>query len=500
MGNPLIWLSGAQRDILARHRADRPKYVGIGSAVLITAAMAGVSMTFALHSALRIGLGEAIPFAIAWGIAIMSLDRWLVVSLVRQPSKWNYLWLALPRVLLGILFGLIISTPFTLQIFEPEINQQITVIQQQRADAYYKNLANDPLTRKIKADQAQVNNYEQIISAGGGTGLNPAQDPTVQSLTQQLNQATSQATTDYNKWHCEMYGFPGHCVVGDGPAAKADYAAYTHDENVISADNAKLQAVEQQILGQDKSAAANNLANAQKDLGPAKAKLAADQHEQTELEDSFNTTNASNAGLLLRLQALDEVAASNGTLQAARWLLFLFFTAIECLPILVKTLLNLGPENSYEKALAQAEQASLRLSEHETMRQYRDELMAGDEESERLQANWQGRLPRLIDAATDARERVALSRISAWEREASAGPGGFQPDGLRRLSGMSATDRMPGTDWMRTRRKPRANGKRTSSRLLAAWHAFRRTDTPQPQFGRQSPPPPQSAAEQFWPN
>ena len=137
MGSLLIWLSGAQQDILARCRADRPKYVGLGAAVLITAALAAVSMTFALHNALKVSLAAAIPFAVAWGLAIMSLDRWLVVSLVRQQNKLNYLLLALPRVALGILFGLIISTPFTLQIFQPEINQQITEIQKQRADNFY---------------------------------------------------------------------------------------------------------------------------------------------------------------------------------------------------------------------------------------------------------------------------------------------------------------------------------------------------------------------------
>ncbi len=93
-------------------------------------------MTFALHSALKLALATAIVFAVAWALAIMSLDRWLVVSLVRQRNKLNYLLLALPRVGLGVLFGLIISTPVTLQIFQPEINQEIALIQGRRSDAY----------------------------------------------------------------------------------------------------------------------------------------------------------------------------------------------------------------------------------------------------------------------------------------------------------------------------------------------------------------------------
>jgi len=455
--------------------------------------MAGVSMAFALHSALKISLAAAIPFAVAWGLAIMSLDRWLVVSLVRQQNKLNYLLLALPRVALGILFGLIISTPFTLQIFQPEINQQITLIQKQRADNFYKNLATDPLTKKIKADQLKVDNDEAIIRSNGGTGPNPANDPTVISLTQQLNQAVSKENFDYNKWHCELYGFPGHCVVGNGPAANADQQAYLADAQAVSIDRSAIAAQEQQIAANTKASAANNLANAQRDLRPDKAKLAADQAEQTQLENAFDGTNASNAGLLLRLQALDQVAASSGTLQAARWLLFLFFTVIECLPILVKVLLNLGPENSYEKAATQAERASLRLAEQETLRQYREAMLVSDalsDESERLHADWQRTvLPEIVHDTTAARERVARARLARWERRETVGS---DDDGWTGPGGLSETGRLPGTDWTGSRRASTSTSSPMTSRLRAAWQALRHADAPQ---GPVSP-----SVGSYWPN
>ena len=60
-----------------------------------------------------------------------------------------------------------------------------------------------------------------------------------------------------------------------------------------------------------------------------KKQLKTDRDEQASNDAAFKSANSSNAGLLLRLQALDQAAAGSGTLQAARWLLFLFFTAIE---------------------------------------------------------------------------------------------------------------------------------------------------------------------------
>jgi hypothetical protein len=474
VGSLLIWLSGAQRDILARCKADRPKYIGLGAAVLITATMAGVSMTFALHSALKLPLTTAIPFALAWGLAIMSLDRWLIVSLVRQPKKLNYLLLALPRVALGVLFGLIISTPFTLQIFQPEINQQITVIQQQRAETYYKNLANDPLTGKIKDDQEKVSADETTIKTGGTAGQNPAGSSTVVGLTDQLKQAEAQEQSDYAKWHCEIFGGPG-CVAGDGQFAQADHAAYENDEATIGILTSEINNEEQQIASTDASAAAKNLANAEADLGPDRTKLATDQKEQQNLENAFNNANASNAGLLLRLEALDQVAASNGMLQAARWLLFLFFTAIECLPVLVKVLLNLGPENSYEKALTHAERIGLKMSEQETLRQYRETMLTSDalsEESERLHEDWQlNVLPRIISDTTEARKRVAQARLARWEQWASADDNSWTGPG-----GLSGTGHTPGTDWPR---KKRLSGSGIGQRLRAAWQAAKEADPPE---------------------
>lgn len=420
--------------MLARCKSDRPKYIGIGAAVLITATMAAVSMTFALHSALKVRLPDAIPLAVAWGFAIMSLDRWLVVSLVRQSNKWNYLLLAVPRVLLGVLFGLIISTPFTLQIFQPEINQQITEIQQQRADTYYAHLATDPLTKKIAADQTTVANDESIIRTNGGVGEAPGQDSQVKALQQQLANANKQAAADYDQWQCQLYGSPGHCHPGNGPLSRASHQRYLNDEALISQCNSEISSQEQQIASNNQAGSAAAVANAKHELPGALTKLHTDQSEQAKLAASFNQQNVNTAGLLLRLQALDEVAAGSGTLQAARWLLFLFFTAIECLPILVKVLLNLGPENTYEKALAYEDDANLRFSEQETLREHRAALRQTDllnEESAKTHAGYERDvLPKIVMDRIATEQRIAQRRLAEWERNEMSGLHEGPPGGL----------------------------------------------------------------------
>lgn len=512
MGKFLVWLSGARPDILTRFSHDRAKYVGIGSAVLITACMSAVSMTFALNSVLKITLTGAIPFAVAWGIAILSLDRWLVVSLVRQPNKGSYLLLAIPRLALAVLFGLIISTPITLRIFQPEINEQITQIQQSRSNAYYDNLKSNALYLKVQSDKAQVKNYETVIAANGtGGGVNVSTDPTAVNLKQQLSQAENQEKADYSQWQCQLYG-PCH-PTGNGPLAKASQRSYLNDVTTVASLKKQLSDQETKIANGNQAGAASNLANARKDLGPAKATLARDSGALTKQETSFNNTNASTAGLLLRLQALSQASASNSALEAARWLLFLFFTVIECLPVTVKVLLNLGPENAYERALAEAERISLRLAEQDTMRQYRRDILAGNElidESERLYTEWQERvLPGIVRDTTAARERIARERLAAWERAARRGQAGGTADGWTGPGALSSTGQLPQTDWTGTesglRRPASSNGHRPAAspqpppemtrrtplmaRIRAAWLAFTNSATPQPYPGDPTPPP-----------
>jgi hypothetical protein len=347
----LIWLSGARQDVLALCETDRPKYAGTGSAILLTATMACVSMTFALHSALKLALAPAIVFAVAWGLAILNLDRWLVVSLVRQKNKLNYLLLALPRVGLGVLFGLVISTPFILQIFQPEITQELQHMQVRNSDSYYQHQATDPLAKKIDNLQSKVSEDNLIIGSGGSVNL--VQDP---HLTGELSQAENEEASDYKEWKCQLYGGAGCPRAGFGILATTAEQAYVTDKQRVAT-------LQEQLSADDKSEEANNALVARQDLPADTAALKDDQDQQAQLDEAFTSTNASNAGLLRRLQALDEYAAGSSTLEAARWLLFGFFTAIECLPILVKVLLLLGPENTYEKALARADQVSLQLAD-----------------------------------------------------------------------------------------------------------------------------------------
>ena len=110
-----IWLSGASRKILAECPTERAKYFGIGAEVLITGSMESISLTFALVNVLKVSLRHAIIFAVLSGLAIMMIDRLFVASMHRQRNPSIYIIQALPRLLMSVVLGLVISTPFVLQ-------------------------------------------------------------------------------------------------------------------------------------------------------------------------------------------------------------------------------------------------------------------------------------------------------------------------------------------------------------------------------------------------
>lgn len=421
MGRLLIWLSGTSRRVLDDCPTERAKYGGIGAAILITAAMAGVSLAFALVTALKVELSLALPFAVAWGVAILCLDRLFVVSLPRKGKWYSHLFRAIPRVLLALLLGFVISTPFVLQIFRPEIEHEITILHDKAAAAYFRQLATSPLQNQINHDKTVVSNL--TTAAGGGEPVNTGpQNARLQDLQTQLGLAESQQAADYSKWQCQLYGKAPDGTVcspaGNGPLAQADEAAYKGDAGKVGQLNRQVTAEEKQISTDITDTQAKDKAEGQAQLPAAKKALQAAEAEQAQETSAFTSQNNSNGGLLIRLQALDAVTAGDSTLNAARWLLFTLFVVIDCMPVMIKVLLNLGPENNYDRLLAAEEKKQLRVAANSRALRQAAEMMAAEtvigEARSRL-AGWNADIPEVTEKIIATRTRVETRKLGAWE-------------------------------------------------------------------------------------
>jgi hypothetical protein len=341
----LLALSGARPDVLEQCPTERIKFQSLGWAILITSGIASVSMWFALYSAMGINPVAAIIPALAWGLVIMGIDRWLITSM---PIDGNRRFtMAAPRIVLALLLGTLISTPLVLRIFESEINAQITIIKQERANNFLTQLDNSQVAAQVTHWRNDVANLENVIQSRGSIPINPANDAVVQSLTKQRNSEITLQQHYYQQWQCQLYGGSG-CPAGNGQLAKASQASYEEASGQVTLLTNEIQAREQQLSATDAASEKTRLDQATSALPSAEQQLNAAVARENILQANFDAQNEATNGLLIRLEALGQLADNNFTVSAARFLLFLLFLVIECLPVTVKLMQQPG---NYEKIL-----------------------------------------------------------------------------------------------------------------------------------------------------
>ncbi|MEV5824698.1 DUF4407 domain-containing protein [Spirillospora sp. NPDC052242] len=341
----LIALSGARPEILRRCPSERTKYEGIGGAVLTTSVLAALSMWFAMYSALGVHPLLAAPIALAWGAAILSLDRWLVTSIPAEGPRMKF---AVPRILMAILLGAVVSTPLVLQIFKSEIDAQIVEIKQRRSNAFTAEQRTGEIGRQVTALQKQVDTLQEVVRSRGDVPLDPATDPEIKTLERQRNEQQKVADKHYDEWQCQLYGGDGCTREGPGPLASASKAAYDKARGQVTELNGQIEARKQELAADSEAAKSTRLQQATAELPQARQQLEDARERQETLQKQFDGENARTNGLLIRLEALGEVSRNDTTLAGARILLFLFFLLIECLPVTVKLMMKPG---NYDRIL-----------------------------------------------------------------------------------------------------------------------------------------------------
>jgi hypothetical protein len=368
VNNILISLSGARAEILKQCPTERLKFQSLGWAILITSGIATVSMWFALSSALGVNPFVAVLPAILWGLVIMGIDRWLVSSIpVGGARRWT---IVIPRLLMALLLGSLISTPLVLRIFQSEVNAQIAVIKAQRASAFLAQQQHSQVGQQVTYWRKDVANLQKVIDSGGQVAINPATDPQVQSLNKQRDAEQGLEQRYYQQWQCQLYGGNGCTVKGNGPLAQASENSYHQAGAQVSLLTREIHQREQQLSATDAASKHDRLQQANSALPAAQQQLSLAVARQNVLQKNFDAQNESVNGLLIRLEALNQLSGRGFTLNIARLLLFLLFLVIECLPVTVKLLQQPG---NYDKILQAAAERELR----EAQRAYRARPKSG---------------------------------------------------------------------------------------------------------------------------
>lgn len=366
--NLLLGAAGTNRSVLRRAERDKVKQVSLGGTLLTTAGLAAVAATIALQTAFDLPWAFAALGGLVWGVAILNLDRWLVVSTGRQ-HWFPTLMMALPRIGLALIIGAVVSTPLTLQAFKSEIDAELVRLHQQEQQQFEQRLLDDERYAAIPAQQARILELEQRLSSPVPPDA-ATNDPEVQAARARLVAVEAEYAQAEKDVECEKEGTCGSGRAGAGPAS----AEKTARRDRLATERADLQAEVDRLVARAETAAVEAAASQSEfdrtELADLREEVAASLAQRAADVAAHDAAVGSDDGLLARLEALDSLTHDNEALHRAHLALFLFLTAIEILPILFKTLMAFSKETLYDEIMRKDDE---RARFRETARQVAEE-------------------------------------------------------------------------------------------------------------------------------
>lgn len=131
-----LWrCAGADVELLRKCPGSQSRYTGMGSTIVFTALMAWASCGYALYYVFDSQV-LAVAFGLLWALMIFSLDRFIVNSIPDTAGTSKRLLYGLPRFLMAVLIGIVISAPIEMKIFEKEIGVKVLELRKQDTENF----------------------------------------------------------------------------------------------------------------------------------------------------------------------------------------------------------------------------------------------------------------------------------------------------------------------------------------------------------------------------
>ena len=361
------WCSGVRLYLLKLCPTDFNKYFGIGIIVTFTGIMASISGGYALYTIFN-NLTISCIFGIIWGLLIFSLDWYILASLKKEKKIAKEFLNTLPRILLAILLGIIISKPLELKLFEKEINQEL-ISMQKDLEINYKNKVSDEFDEIEVLQTENGRLYNEIKSR-------EAYRDSLFTLI--IEEAEGRSPTS---------------MIGKGPVYREKKQEFDKVNNeLIELKN-------------------RNIARISKN----ESRLNAIREEQN-IEIKMGTETSKNYdGFLAKTQALNSLSKKNKDVKYVNFFVILLFIIIESSPMLVKLM---APRGAYDILLDFEEKKNTIEIKRLTSKIELENLISNESgpeaEIQKIKAKnslQKYQLTRLIKA----KKKVIDSKIKKWE-------------------------------------------------------------------------------------
>ncbi|MBW9109191.1 DUF4407 domain-containing protein [Microbacterium ureisolvens] len=374
----LAILGGADGSVLDEVPTETPRFVQMFFVIAGTALISAISMYFALTTGVRIVAWGALPLAIVWMLIIFNLDRFLTSTMRSSQSIGRLIALAIPRVIMAAVIGIVVAEPLVLQIFHNDIAREVnaTNITQAQSDqdavtAGPEKQALDAASERVAALESQA--ASGVVAGADTTSASAASaQQTVDDLTAKL--AAQQQVIDQARaiYQCELTGqgageVPGCSgVAGEGASSDAAEAQLAAAQSAYDDLNAQLTAAQADLAAAQAAGTADASASEEVNKQQAKDELPGAREQYQAALAAYDARaaeiasgNSGAVGLLSQISGLERLSAREPTLAWAHWLIAGLFFMIELLPVLVKVLTSYGEPSLYEKADALRRQVAL---------------------------------------------------------------------------------------------------------------------------------------------
>ena len=341
--NEFLWTcAGVNRKILRQCPTDYAKYAGIGGTILFTALMAMLSGGYAFYTVFDNQV-IAVVFGVFWGLLIFNLDRFIVNTMYSDGKvtiSWREFASGLPRIIMAIFLGIVISTPLELKIFEDEINVTIRELAQSKIEEYKSTDLQriDSLSKKKEELQnSAVSIYDANILTGNElinrlfielrnkrAELSKEND-IISGLSRQIASLDTNDSIQYKRLVNERYSHVQKRNGINGDITRINASLASNDE-------------EMRIL-QEKATSAreNDLNRLQSEIDEVKKRLDGNTSEYVKLIDSEF------GGFQARMLAFNKMKEEHESTHITSLFIMLLFIIIETTPTFFKMMIASGP-------------------------------------------------------------------------------------------------------------------------------------------------------------
>jgi hypothetical protein len=161
------WIAGAKVKYLKKYETEHEKYFHIGMTIFLTWLLATMGGTYAFYIIFG-NFGFALMGGLVWGLIIFNLDRYMMVTIKKNGTVLRRLTFGekignfiqeiiptIPRIIIALILGILITTPLEVYIFKDQINNHIQSNKQALIDKNINQTHSNYLKQKNSMETAK---------------------------------------------------------------------------------------------------------------------------------------------------------------------------------------------------------------------------------------------------------------------------------------------------------------------------------------------------------